>query len=163
MSGFRLSNLAGEIIASEVVRWGALGVETGAFLLCPRKGLSLPSVVALAGLSGVQRHVDQFTLSGVCIDLLSEWAEENDYRIAAQVHSHLDEAFLSSIDRVGGLRMEGFISGVVPNFAEPDPFPGSWGWWTFTDGDWRTRQLPDVIDEEVTVLVFDEGGVVVRN
>lgn len=150
-------------MADEVFRWGALGAETGAFLLRPRKGLSLPGVVALAGLSGVERRVDQFAMSGACMDRLSEWAEENEYRIAAQVHSHLDEAFLSPIDRVGGLRMEGFISGVVPNFAEPDPFSGSWGWWTFRDGDWRTRESRDVIDEEVTVLVFDEGGVVVRN
>ncbi len=162
MSAFGVSTIAGEIIAHDVTRWGTQGLETGGFLLRPRRGLSLPDVVALAGVSGVRREIDQFTLSGVCIDLLSEWADDNKYRIAAQVHSHLAGAFLSPIDRVGGLRVEGFITSVVPNFATPDPSPTSWGWWTFSDGDWRPRPVPELSDADVLTLVFDESGVDVR-
>jgi hypothetical protein len=162
VSAFSVSTIAGDIVAHDVSRWGAQGVETGAFLLRPLRGLSLPDVVALAGANGVRREIDRFTLSGGCIDLLSEWAEDRRYRIAAQVHSHSAGAFLSPIDRVGGLRAEGFITSVVPNFTAPNPSPTSWGWWTFSGGDWRPRPVPEVTKADVLTLVFDDSGVDVR-
>ncbi|WP_440305313.1 hypothetical protein [Jatrophihabitans sp.] len=45
----------------------------------------------------------------------------------AHLHSHQHHAFLSAIDRVGTIRVPGFIASVIPSFAAPPLDPADWG------------------------------------
>jgi hypothetical protein len=149
-------------VTADVRLWGnprlqTDGVETGGFLLAPRGGQAV-SVVALAGTRGVLRTPLQFTVSGQAIEVLSEWADEHSLRILAQFHSHRDGAALSPIDRVGGIRVENFVTTVVPTFSNPPTDPTRWGWWRFYRGDWMPEPRPISGAGGVQAVLFDEVG-----
>ena len=110
----------GPAIAGEVRHYGALGVETGGFLLA-REGTSSVCTVAFAGSTGIVRHRLQLQISEIALDKLFAFAGEEGCWVPAQFHSHAEEAFLSRTDREYGLRVPGFISAVVPDFAAARP------------------------------------------
>ncbi|MDQ6613307.1 MAG: hypothetical protein M3083_00690 [Actinomycetota bacterium] len=143
---------------ADVRRRGAAGVETGGFLLAV-PGRSDVSAVALAGGSGILRAPMQFMVSGGAIDCLSEWADEHDLRIRAQFHSHQLGSALSPIDRAGGLRVEGFVTAVVPRFADPPGDLGLWGWWEFRRPDWTPSPRATCAPGGVRTVLFDEDGI----
>jgi proteasome lid subunit RPN8/RPN11 len=145
-----------------VAACGATGVETGGFLLVHRPDPAVTGVLALAGATGIVRQPDQFIISGAAVDLLSEWAENYDLRVVAQFHSHRGPAFLSSIDRRGGMRVAGFISAVIPNFRRPPASPDAWAWFTFIAGGWQLRPPLRSVRGEVQIISFDEEGIVER-
>ncbi len=150
------------MITADVRRWGTpgeitVGVETGGFLLAP-PGQNEVSVVALAGTNGVLRAPLQFTVSGPAIEALSEWADVRGLRIRTQFHSHRHGYDLSPIDRVGGIRVEGFITTVIANFANPEDDPRRWGWWHFHDGGWALTSAAITVVGEIQTVTFDEDG-----
>lgn len=148
---------APEIIAAETARFGALGVETGGFLLSAA-GSDEPSVVALAGERGITRHPRLLEISALALDRLFRFADAERLRVRVQFHSHRDEAFLSVTDKELGLRVPEFISAVIPTFADPPTDPRSWGWWMFDGREWvEVAPLP-LGSGLPRVAVFDEDG-----
>ncbi|HCT80364.1 MAG TPA: hypothetical protein DGG94_01030 [Micromonosporaceae bacterium] len=156
---FTLPALAATLVCAEVSRWGQAGVETGGFLLT-KLGDPLVRVVALAGTTGIIRRYGLFVITRPAFDAIFTWAEDNDLQVRAMVHSHADKAFLSLTDREGGLRVRGFLSAVVPTFADPPCDPATWGWWTYTS-DWASTSAPrlDAAANLVDSVVFDGDGV----
>jgi hypothetical protein len=142
---------------------GIAGVETGGFLLCSRGSEANVSLLALTGRAGVLREPDRFQITGEALEELAEWADFNDMLIAAQFHSHGGPAFLSPIDASAGFRIEGLVSAVVPDFADPPNSLNSWGWWCFRHGDWLEVCAPTVVEGGTEILTFDANGVVMRN
>jgi hypothetical protein len=90
--------------------------------------------------------------------VLCDWADDRDLRIAVQFHSHMYGPELSYIDKVGGMRMAGFITTVIPEFVKP-PKLEAWGWWTFGDGVWNPIEPPPAVSGESGVVIFDEVDV----
>jgi hypothetical protein len=145
-------------IAAEVARYGAAGVETGGFLLVPRSNPTVTTVAAMAGATGMVRRPDQFVISAAAVDVLSGWADDHDLRIAAQFHAHGGAAFLSPIDGRGGVRVDGFISAVVPTFRTPPAAATAWAWFAFRDGAWRPRPALPTVTGGIGIVAFDEDG-----
>ncbi len=148
-------------IAAHIAAHGSVGMETGGFLLVRRSEPGAVATVAHAGSVGILRHPRQFVISAGAVEALSEWADTHGERIFSQFHSHGGRAFLSPIDRAGGIRVAGFVTTVVPDFARPQPDPTLWGWWTFANGDWQSRP-PLPVGASATasrIIVFDEAGV----
>jgi hypothetical protein len=159
MTGPAITTAAVAAMVAEVAHHGAAGVETGGFLLVPRSDPTLTVVAAMAGAAGIARRPDQLIISGPAVDVLSEWADDRDLRIAVQFHSHATAAFLSPIDRRGGVRVDGFISTVLPTFHAPPPATSRWGWYRFADGDWNPRPAPATVAGATQTIRFDEVGV----
>ena len=155
----RLPSNVPEVLAEEVRRYGNVGVETGALLLTAPGDLTV-TTVALAGQQGIQRGLGLFVITLPAFDALFTYAENHELQVRAMVHSHPEEAFLSYVDRQQGLRMRGFISAVIPTYADPPPLPEHWGWWRY-DKDWHpdepARVAADIPPAEI--LIFDAGGV----
>ncbi len=149
---------AGPAIAAEVGRYGALGVETGGFLLAP-EGTGSVCTVAFAGARGITRHQLQLQISEIALDQLFGFAEQHGSWVPAQFHSHAGQAFLSQTDREYGLRVPGFISAVIPGFTEPPEHPDAWTWWRFDDPDWNETSRPQAGYGDVRQVIFDEDGV----
>jgi proteasome lid subunit RPN8/RPN11 len=148
----------GLAIADEVRRYGALGVETGGFLLAS-EGTGAVRVVAFAGTAGIIRHRLQLQISEIALDRLFAFAEEQGCWVPAQFHSHAGEAFLSQADREYGLRVPGFISAVIPGFADPPARPDAWTWWRFDGTEWNPARSPEAGRRDMLQVVFDEDGV----
>jgi hypothetical protein len=138
--------------------YGLQDVESGGFLLGPYDPASA-TVLALAEGVGIARSRGLFCVSGRAIDQLFAFADSEHLRVYAQVHAHPRGSFLSETDERDGFRVDGFISGVIPNYAEPPHDPGSWRWWTFRDGLWQTIVAPSVDAQNGRVVTFDETGV----
>jgi len=145
-------------MVADVARYGALGVETGSLLLTP-PGEPTVTVVALAGVSGIDRHPDLLVFSANALNPLFSYAEDNELQVRAQAHSHQYEAFLSSTDRAGNIRMPGFIASVIPKFATPPTDTATWGWWDFDGTDWTPTQPATVTASDTKVITFDADGV----
>lgn len=142
-----------------IEEYGRRGVETGGFLLASAADPATITTVALAGAKGILRGPGRFVVSGLAVDILSEWAEEEDLRIIAGLHSHGGAARLSLIDKESGFRVEDFTSVVVPRFAAPPTDPSHWGWYRFTLGLWRVRMHGTTRPDPGVTVIFDEDGV----
>jgi hypothetical protein len=99
-------------------------------------------------------------VGGKALDHLFAWAETENLRVWAQVHSHPRGSFLSGTDKTYGFRVEGFISAVIPDYAEAPLAADAWGWWTFARGEWRSTVPPTVTAGSSRVFTFSEDGVV---
>jgi hypothetical protein len=155
---FALPAMAGHAIAEEVRQFGQRGVETGGFLLAPR-GQGAVSVMAFAGEVGIIRERLQFQVSALALDQLFGFADRRSCWIPAQFHSHAVGAFLSRTDQQLGLRVRGFISAVIPDFANPPSGVAAWGWWRFSSEDWIPSPPPQIEGDDLEVVTFDEEGV----
>jgi len=149
---------AGPAIADEVRFYGGLGVETGGFLLAA-EGRGSVTIVAFAGESGITRQRRLFQVSALGLDALFGFAEDRGCWVPAQFHSHLGEAFLSLTDQQHGLRVNGFASAVVPDFADPPASPTGWSWWRFAGDRWAHDRVPVIAEADLELVVFDEDGV----
>jgi hypothetical protein len=145
-------------IAAEVARYGVAGVETGGFLLVPRSNPTVTTVAAMTGATGIVRRPDQLVISAAAVDILSEWADDHDLRIAVQFHSHGGTAFLSPVDRRGGVRVDGFTSAVIPTFRTPPAAATAWTWFAFAHGAWHPRPPLPTVPGGIGIVAFDEDG-----
>jgi hypothetical protein len=159
MSQLHLTEAVVDALTVEIGRWGALGIETGGFLLASESDPDRLTIVALAGHAGIARRRGLFAVSGQAIDRLFSWAADSELRIPAQIHSHARGAFLSPTDLRHGFDVAGFISAVVPHFAAPSTEPRDWGWWERTNTSWRARSAPDVVAGGASIMRFDASGV----
>jgi len=159
MSRLRLTQAAVDALTADIRRWGALGAETGGFLIASKSDPDGLTIVALAGQAGIARRRGLFAVSGPAIGQLFSWAADRELRIRAQVHSHARGAFLSPTDLRHGFDVAGFISAVVPHFATPSAEPRDWGWWQRTATRWQARSAPGVIAGTASIVRFDQGGV----
>jgi hypothetical protein len=158
---FALPATAGYVIAEETRQYGQRGVETGGFLLTPHERAPV-KVVAFAAQVGIIRERLLFQVSALALDKLFGFADQRRCRIPAQFHSHAAGAFLSLTDRQLGLRVNGFTSAVIPNFADPLAAVAAWGWWRFLSDAWTPCQPPQIEGHGVEVVTFDEEGVHAR-
>jgi proteasome lid subunit RPN8/RPN11 len=149
---------AASAIASEVRRYGVVSVETGGFLLAPL-GTEAVSIVAFAGAKGIKRDRLYLEISEIALDRLFGFAEDKQCWVPAQFHSHAGPAFLSRTDREHGLRVPGFISAVVPDFAEPSARMTAWAWFRFDQGGWHSVSSPPAAQRDLCQVTFDEEGV----
>ena len=138
MSVLTLSVTQVETICDEVRRFGAREKETGGFLLTSDR--CTISHVAIAGSAAIERDWGKFIVRREALDQLFTYAEDRDLHIAAMFHSHMQGAFLSRIDRTGGINMDGFISIVIPTFRNPPSDTSKWGFWIFQNREWRPCQ-----------------------
>jgi len=145
-------------IADEVRRYGKMNVETGGFLLAPQ-GTEAVSTVAFASVKGIVRHRLRFQISEIALDRLFGFAESTGCWIPAQFHSHAGCAFLSRTDREHGLRVPGFISAVIPDFADPPAEVTAWTWWRFNQGDWAPASSPHTAKRDLRQVIFAEEGI----
>lgn len=145
-------------ILDEVRSFGHQELETGGFLMMPRDETTV-STVALSGTSGIVRRHNLFQISARALDRLFTYAAAYDLWIPIQFHSHGIGAFLSHADETYGLCVEGFISVVIPYFAQPPADMSAWGWWQYTEGQWLERMAAKDADGEISVVSFDEDGV----
>jgi hypothetical protein len=155
---FAVSSNLLEPFQEHVRHYGQHDVESGGFLLGPYDTATV-TVLALAEGVGIERSRVFFRVSGRAIDRLFNFAEAEELRVWAQVHAHPRGSFLSETDERDGFRVDGFISGVIPDFAAPPREPASWGWWTFTGGMWREAVAPSIAAAPARVVTFDETGV----
>lgn len=146
-------------MCKDVSKYGRLGLETGALLMCEQNN-NVVTTLALAGEAGVTRRYGLFILSMPVINQAFTYAEDRGLQVRAQVHSHAEGAFLSPTDKRGNLTMNGFIAAVIPHFEQPPNDPSAWGWWTFSTGYWRTSD-PATVDMTSAgrVLTVDADGV----
>jgi hypothetical protein len=149
---------AGPVIADEICRYGRRGTETGGFLLAP-EGTGSVSIVAFAGAAGITRRRLLFQVSELALDRLFGFAAARRCWVPAQFHSHAAGAFLSVTDQEHGLRVSGFASAVVPEFADPPAAVAAWSWWRFDDGEWVGAPAPRTADGDLEAVIFDEDGV----
>lgn len=158
MSPLQIGSDAVATIVTDVARYGALGVETGALLLTP-PGQATVTLVALAGTAGIERRAGLLVFTSAALNPLFSYAEDNGFQVRAQVHSHKHEAFLSKTDKAGNIRMPGFIAAVIPDFATPTSNVATWGWWTFEESDWKRGAPPTVTRLNTKFITFDAGGI----
>jgi hypothetical protein len=159
MSALVITEQAVARLLADVRLHGARRVEAGAFLLAREIAPERLELVALAGERGIRRARDLFKVPGRAIERLFTWASDRDLMIRAQVHSHRRTAFLSPTDLRGGFSVDGFVTCVIPYYAEPPAEPEGWGWWEYGAGRWRTRTAPTPVAGEAEVVYFDTGGV----
>lgn len=143
-------------LTSEVAAWGCRGVETGGFLLGGDDRAI--SCIALSGGPGIRRDRNHFRISGRAVAALFIYADEHDYAIHAQFHSHRGSAFLSDTDLAHGFDVDGFVTAVLPTYASPPLDLRAWGWWAYR-GNWLPTRSPVVVAGDTRVLRFDEEGV----
>lgn len=155
---FSISSEVLQPLHDHVRGYGVRDAESGGFLLGPYDA-STATVLALAEGLGIERSRGIFGVSGKAIDRLFAFAEDEELRVWAQVHSHPRGSFLSITDKTDGFRVAGFLSGVIPDYAAPPLDPASWGWWTFRDGIWHSAPPPPVVERAGRVVTFDALGV----
>ena len=161
MSGgdrLRIPASAIEAIGDEVLAFGSRDVETGGFVMAARDGDTV-SIVAVAGNTGIVRRGNLFVMSELALDRIFTFADDRQMWIPAQFHSHRLGAFLSETDKEHGLRVDGFISVVIPTYSDPPRDVARWGWWRFGAGRWRTIEPGGIAGGQVDVVRFDEDGV----
>lgn len=148
-----------DAVVNETRAYGARNLETGGFLTATTNSDDITGV-AVAGTTGIERRADLFQISERALDRLFSYADEKGLWMPVQFHSHHFGAGMSLTDALHGLRVEGFISTILPRFANPPDEVSQWGWWQFTDGEWLSFP-PISIDrqEPGPVVVFDEDGV----
>jgi hypothetical protein len=146
-------------LCDDIRRNGQLDLETGGLLLA-EPGSAVATVVAIAGTAGIIRGYGLFAITRPAFDAIFTWGEDRGLQVRAMVHSHAEEAFLSRTDREGGLRVKGFISAVVPAFADPPLNPSAWRWWIYASG-WTPISAPatDMTARRTDAVVFDGDGV----
>jgi hypothetical protein len=160
MTSFILPDSAINLIVEEVEKYGEQDVETGGFLLSSSDEPEKILVVACAGDGpGINRQALQFTMSGLAMNQLFDWAFDQNYRVVAQFHSHKHGAFMSYADQMLGLSVRGFISTIVPNYAAPSLSPSAWGWWVYEKDGWLDISAPQTTDLPCGAFYFDELGV----
>ncbi|MEA2236118.1 MAG: hypothetical protein QOC81_842 [Thermoanaerobaculia bacterium] len=155
---FTISDSILEPLNLHVRGYGAHNAEAGGFLLGPYDA-GAATVLALAEGVGIERGRGLFRVSGKAMDQLFAWADEERLRVWAQVHSHPRRSFLSLTDEMYGFRVARFLSGVIPQYAKPPLDPAAWGWWVFTDGEWRSSERPGVVEVASRIVTFDQAGV----
>jgi hypothetical protein len=156
----RLPDEAIAPILHEVRVYGARREETGGFLLSAIDRPETAATVAFAGRVGITRWRGQFGVSGRALERLFTWADDHDFRIAVQFHSHGGRAFLSPTDLAHGLNVLGFTTSVIPSFKAPPRDPARWGWWKFDGKRWNREPPPTITNGTVTTVTFDERGVI---
>ncbi len=149
-----------DAIVEDARRYGACGVESGAFLLGPLTADGMVDTIALLGRRGITRHADHLVISARALGHLFERADREGRQVLAQLHSHRREAFMSETDERFTLTVRGFTSGVIPFAATASPEPSRWGWWRFDGSRWRVSSPAGVAVTPVQILVLDEGGLV---
>lgn len=148
-----------EALVQETAKFGRAQLETGGFLLA-HSGESEVCGVAMAGMRGIVRRHNIFQISSPALDRLFSYATAAGLWIPAQFHSHRFRALMSLSDEQHGLRAEGFISTIIPDFALPPANPAAWGWWQFSRGDWVPIASVSLCPKNIMIIVdFDEGGV----
>jgi hypothetical protein len=149
-------------VVQETRYYGEQLLETGGFLLSPT-GQETISCVAVGGEAGIIRRPRLFQISEGALDRLFTFADEKGFWIPVQFHSHRFGAFLSETDAEHGLSVDGFISVILPTFADPPRDVRSWGWWQFRTGAWHSCAPASVRGADFdSVIVFDENGVYER-
>lgn len=153
-----LPAMAVDATADEVGTYGKRDVETGGFLLASPDKPEI-SVVAFAGDVGIVRRRYLFQISERALDRIFTFADDRGLWIPGQFHSHGMGAFLSPTDREHGLRVDGFVSAVIPTYAEPPRDVARWGWWRFADGEWVDVDIGRAGIGAVELVRFDEDGI----
>jgi len=156
-----MPSTAAAAIADEVRRYGEEILETGGFLLGP-KGSQEITVLAFAGQIGILRSWGLFQVHELALDRLFGFADDRGLSIPAQFHSHMLRDELSPTDREHGLRVEEFISAVVPEYRMPPCDPAKWGWWRFDRDQWVRIGAATTGPGGVEIVEFDRGGVRAR-
>lgn len=146
-------------LVEHVQEHGHHGVETGAFVLSSGPAPAAGEVLALTGDLGIVRRSRYLEISDRAIDNLFRWSVAQALVVRAHIHSHSAEAFMSWTDERGGFNVEGFVSGVVPDFGRPPSDPSQWGWWSYGSGNWTPCELSVIDNSCARVVVFDAGGV----
>ncbi len=146
------------VVRADVRRYGRRNLETGGFLLMSRDA-GVISVVALAGDIGIVRRRNLFEISGLALAHLFTYLDREGLWAPIQYHSHANGASLSSTDESHGLCAEGFVSAVVPNFAQASDELTKWGWWRFTDGEWVSIKAATYGSGPAAAVTFDEDSV----
>jgi len=150
---------AAQAIVADVARHGSRDVETGGFMLAP-VGTDTVTAIARAGEKGIARRREFFQISDLALDALFGYVEEHELWIPAQYHSHGVGSFMSDCDVEHGLSVAGFVSVIVPFFADPPVVPSAWGWWRFEGHHWVPLGPPAPGNGEVVArVVFDEETV----
>lgn len=158
MTALALSQAQIGTMCDEVRRFGALEQETGGFLLTADH--QTVAHVALTGSVGIERDWGRFVVRVEALDQLFTYAEDRELRVAAMFHSHMRGAFLSPIDRTGGINMVGFTSIVIPTFENPPIETTGWGFWIFDGSQWhRAEPWAALGVASAAVLRFDASGV----
>jgi hypothetical protein len=148
-----------DAVVAEARAYGARNLETGGFLTASTNSDDVIGV-AVAGITGIERRADLFQISERALDRLFSYADDKRLWIPVQFHSHRFGSGMSLTDELHGLRVEGFISTIIPRFVNPLEDVSQWGWWQFTDGEWRPfPPIPIARQEHGPVIVFDEDGV----
>ena len=148
-----------DAVVTDVTANGQHRLETGGFLMA-NIGEDRVTALALAGERGIYRRYNLFQISERALDRLFTYADDSEFWLPIQYHSHMLEARMSLSDQTHGLNMEGFVSTILPDFSAPPRDLASWGWFVFDGGRWNTIQPSDAVvgDVERTVI-FDEDGV----
>lgn len=152
MTALHLPASGRDAIVADIFRHGCEGVETGSFLLVTRGSVDV-AVVALLGDAGIRREPALLVIDATVIDHLFTYAEDRDLRVAAYLHSHGYDAFMSQTDQSGTIRTPGFIAGVIPQFTSPPPDPAAWSWWVCQAGSWH-ESVPAVVVDDRTARVL---------
>jgi hypothetical protein len=146
-------------VVEETTKYGSWRLETGGFLFGDTGTYEI-SGVAMAGDMGITRQPDLFEISERALDRLFTYAGDQDIWLPVQFHSHELYSDMSLADERYGLNAEGFVSTILPSFANPPTDPSNWGWCQFEAGLWRRCASASVVPgKALTVVVFDEGGV----
>src|SRR6266540_4689211 len=69
---------AATVVIADVRRFGRERLETGGFLLAANAAPTEITGVALAGVAGITRRRDMFSVSGLALDRLFTWADEQE-------------------------------------------------------------------------------------
>lgn len=142
-------------IQQEVKCWGRHPAETGAFLLGKDRTVD---VIAWAGERDIARRRDQFAVGGLALAVMFEWADSQHLTVLALLHSHRREAFLSPVDLQYGFDVPGFVSAIVPFYADPPEDPSDWRWWRY-QARWQELAPPAVVESPFSEITFDSDGV----
>jgi hypothetical protein len=145
MSALTIRKGAVDLLLREVESYGAIPTETGAFLLAREDAPDELSIVAVPGPVEVVRRRNLFQVSAETLGGLFDLASEEELLIRAQLHSHGRGAFLSRVDLEHGFDVEGFVTCVVPRYADPPREPAGWSWWRFESGEWARCPSPVVV------------------
>jgi hypothetical protein len=153
------SDKAVAAVLAETRAYGQRDLETGGFLLATLGSESLTGV-ALAGGAGITRYRQLFQVSEGALDRLFTFVDDCGLWVPVQFHTHEATPFMSWTDQRHGLRVEGFVSTIIPDFVAPPDDIGSWGWWQFQQGDWHRCAPAKILPVELDfVIVFDEDGI----
>src|SRR5260370_41241526 len=103
-------------IIREVRSYGEHALETGGFLFA-NTGSEALTGVAMAGEAGITRRRRLFQITERALDRLFTFADDRGLWIPVQFHSHEMAAFMSRTDSEHGLRVQGFVSTIITEFA----------------------------------------------